>query len=166
MKRQLLALFFPLVLGAGAAGQSYLVHPPQYKNLEGESSTSYPFYYHATNAAYRQMIYQQVHDNLSKTPLPLKGIAFRRDVWQLYTWPAWSADVELSVSHSPQGITSTTLSRTFAANMGKDATVVIAKKKVRFPPTVGTGPFPRPFAFNLPFDTGKIFLYKGGGRSL
>ncbi len=166
MKRHLPAFFFLLVFTAGAAGQSYLVHPPQYKTLEGESSISYPFYYSATNPVYRQMIYQQVHDNLSKTPLPLKGLAFRRDVSQLYTWAPWSAVVELTVSHAPQGITSTTLSRTFAANLGKDATVVIAKKKVRFPPTAGTGPFPRPFAFHLPFDTGKVFLYKGGGRSL
>ncbi len=166
MHRKVLYLFLPLALAGGVVGQSYLVHPPIYKTLEGESSMSYPFSYHATNPVYRQMIFQQVHDNLSKTPLPLKGIAFRRDANQPYFWPAWSAVVELTVSHSPQGITSQTLSRTFASNLGKDATVVIAKKKVRFPPTVGSGSFPKPFAFNLAFDQGKVFLYKGSGRSL
>ena len=166
MKRTRMNSTLPLVLAAGAAGQSYLVHPGQYKTLEGESSYSYPFYYSPANAAYRQMVFQQVHDNLSKTPLPLKGIAFRRDAAQLYFWAAWSADVELIVAHAPQGVTSQTMTKTFASNLGKDATVVIAKKKVRFPPTVGNGSFPRPFTFNLVFDQGKAFLYKGGGRSL
>ncbi len=166
LRRYAPSLVLFLFLGAGAGAQSYLVHPSQYKTLEGESAFSYPFSYSPTSATYRQMIFQQVHDNLSQAPLPLKGIAFRRDASVLYFWPAWSAVLELVVAHAPQGVNSQNMTKTFASNLGKDQTVVIAKKKIQFPPSVGKGAFPRPFVFNLVFDRGKVFLYKGGGRSL
>ncbi len=155
-----------LLLAGLLPAQSLLVSPPRSANLGGYTYYSIPFArrdYTGTNPTYRQARLLQVHDNLSKTPLPIKGLVFRRGARDESDWPGWKVQVELTLSTA--AVTSTTMSRTFAANHGKDATVVVAKKWIQFPPSLFLGRFVYPFIYKIPFDQGKVFLL-GAGKSL
>ncbi len=160
MKKLFLSLACSLCISGLVLAQKTLVHPSPYSKVEGESSWSVLFGY-STYSRYRQVLYQQVHDRLAPFSMVIKGISFRRDGANLYFWPSWSATLELVLSTAPSGISSTTLSKVFASNMGKDAKTVIAKKKVSFPPSVPGPKFPRPFVFRLPFDPGRYFPFQG-----
>ena len=90
-------------------------------------------------------------------------MVFRRGARDESDWPSWKVQVELTLSTA--AVTSGSVSKTFAANHGKDATVVVAKKWIQFPPSLFLGRFLSPFIYKIPFDQGKIFLL-GAGKSL
>ncbi len=121
MKRVSGGIFLVLALSAAGGAQSYPVHPAPYAGMEGEGSAQLPFAANPTPAL-RQVVYQQVHDNLSARPLLLKGIAFRRDGERKLAWAAWKAEVELVLAEAAPGVNSANLKLSFAANMGSKAT--------------------------------------------
>ncbi len=155
--RTMLILSF---LGAGAAAQTTLVSPPLFKDHAGTTNRSYIFR-SSSSQTYRQSRFMQVHDlNLSQAA-SIKGMAFR---WyaglNYYYHLPFTADLELTLSTAQT--TSSTISSTFASNVGKDATVVISKKKINFPPKFTYGTFPNPFLYKLVFDSGKAFNLAAG----
>ncbi len=155
-------IFLPMVSPA----QKLLVSPSRSAGMGGYTYYTIPFArrdYTGTNPYTRQARFLQVHDALSKTPLPIKGLVFRRGCRDESDWPGWKVQVELTLSTA--AVTSSTMSRTFASNHGKDATVVVAKKWIQFPPSPYLGLFVNPFAYRIPFDQGKVFLL-GAGKSL
>ncbi len=152
-----------ILLGGLLPSQSLLVSPRKSANLGGYTYYNLPFArrdYTGTRPKYRQGRLLQVHDALSKFPLPIKGLVFRRGSRDESDWPSWKVQVELTLSTA--AVTSTTMSRTFAANHGKDATVVVAKKWIQFPPSIYLGRFVYPFIYKIPFDKGKVFLLQAG----
>jgi len=143
------------LLAGGTAAQTTLVFPPVFKDHAGNAYHSYLFRSSAVMAN-RQARFMEVNDlNLSKAT-PIKSMAFR---WyaglNFYYHQSFQADLELTLSTART--TGATVSSIFAANAGKDATVVIARKKVHFPPKLTYGTFPNPFRYKLFFDAGKTF---------
>jgi len=143
------------LLAGGAAAQTTLVFPPLFKNHAGNAYHGYIFNPSGPKA-YQQARFMEVNDlNFSKTTT-IKSMAFR---WyaglNFYYHQSFQADLELTLSTART--TGSTISSTFATNAGKDATVVIARKKVHFPPKLTYGTFPNPFRYKLFFDTGKTF---------
>ncbi len=154
------ALF--LVLSLGQA-QNIAIQPPECAALAGYSSTNLPFgRYDKTgqNQKYRQARLLQVHDAISKNTISIKGMAFRRAHVIECDWPGWKAQVEITLSTAP--VTSTTMSKTFANNIGKDAKTVISRKWIHFPASMYMARLIYPFMYILPFDTGKAFVLQGG----
>ncbi len=148
------------LLAGGAAAQTTMVFPPIFKDHAGNSSSSYLFRPSRTKN-YRQVRFIEVNDlNLSKAAT-IKGMAFR---WysglNYYYHLPFQVDLELTLSTAQT--TGASVSSTFANNIGKDATVVISRKKVNFPPKLTYGTFPNPFIYNLFFDTGKTFTLAAG----
>ncbi len=148
------------LLAGGAAAQTTLVSPPLFKDHAGNTSRSYIFRPSSTQSN-RQARFLEVNDlNLSKAAA-IKGMAFRWYAGSNYYYHLpFQAELELSLSTAQT--TGATVSSTFASNIGKDATVVIAKKKINFPPKLTYGSFPNPFMYKLTFDTGKVFNLAAG----
>ena len=147
-------------LAGGAAAQSTLVFPRIFKDHAGNTSRTYIFRASSTTT-YRQSRYLQVDElNLPQAAV-VKGMAFRWYAgYNYYYHLPFQADLELTLSTAQT--TGATISATFASNIGKDATVVIAKKKINFPPKLTYGSFPNPFMYVLPFDPGKAFSLAAG----
>ncbi len=161
------AFRFPAAAVAGAClscvlpAQKGFVSPREFAGVEGSSSTFYPFFRAYLNKAARQSHEQTVHD-LGKTPGKIYGIAFRRDgIWGRSTGSP-SCWVEVEIACSTAVTTSGTMSRTFASNEGKDRTVVLAKKKIRFNAFPALPGRPQPFSFVFPFDQNRVFGFGGG----
>ncbi len=148
------------LMAAGATAQTTLVSPGIFKDHAGNTSRSYIFRPSST-ASYRQARFMQIHDlNLSKAGT-IKGMAFRWYAGSNYYYHLpFQATLELTLSTAPTSASS--ISPTFASNVGKDATVVISKKAVNFPPKLTYGSFPNPFMYRLPFDSGKSFTLAAG----
>ena len=154
MKRFPSVLVLALLAG-GAAAQTTMVFPPLFKDHAGNTSRSYVFRPNKTQS-YRQARFMEVNDlNLAKAA-SIKGMAFRWYAGMNYYYHLpFQADLELTLSTAQT--TGASVSSTFASNAGKDATVVISRKKINFPPKLTYGSFPNPFMYKLLFDTGKTF---------
>jgi hypothetical protein len=90
-------------------------------------------------------------------------MAFRRDGQSEYDWPVWRVELELTLATAAVG--SKGMSKTFAANLGPDATTMVARKWINFPPSLFLGVFNYPFLYQVPFDGGRSFPL-GGGKPL
>ncbi len=161
------AFRFPAAAVAGAClscvlpAQKGFVFPREFAGLEGPYWTYYPFFQANISKAFRTSHEQTVYD-LGKTPGKIYGIAFRRDgIWgrNIGTPSCW---VEVEIACSTAATTSGTMSRTFASNEGKDRTVVLAKKKIRFNAFPVLPGIPQPFSFVFPFDQNRVFGFGGG----
>ncbi len=161
------AFRFPAAAVAGAClscvlpAQKGIVSPREFARVEGSSASFTPFFRASSSAASRKHHEQTVHD-LGKTPGKIYGIAFRRDGVLGRSTGALPCWVEVEIACSTAATTSGTMSRTFASNEGKDRTVVLAKKKIRFNafPIFPGGP--QPFSFVFPFDQNRVFGFGGG----
>ncbi len=161
--RRILTLSTLALLCATASAQ--VVHPPLFKQKVGTTTTYYIFR-NTSFSTYRKCRFMQVHDLKPSSALQIKEIAFRMSSYYAYNtyykYLPFKAQVELSLSTAKT--TASTVSSTFAANVGADAVTVIAKKFLNLPAHSGYA-FPNAFEYKLPFDTGKVFTL-GAGKSL
>lgn len=142
-------------LATGLAAQKTIVSPPYNTTKEGVTSQNYPFGYRSTTPTQRSHKYQQIHDNLSANAIVINSLAFRRDASTYPDYEAYSLDLELALSTAP--VASGAMTSTFANNLGPDLATMIAKTKIKWPATVPGFGMPKPFVYQLPFDSGKSF---------
>jgi len=151
-----------------ASAQSQVITPAQHANLEGNTSAYYYYYgawwYSTSSTTSRMFRLQHVVDHDKAVKGSLSAITFRRDgaSYAGLMSPAFWTEIEVTLSTAKT--TSTTMSSTYANNIGTDATVVIAKKKysVASKPYVAT--FPEPFLLGFVFD--KKFTYDASKGSI
>lgn len=168
---------YSLIQGLGLAAlcstalgaQTRVVFPPQFEKMEGNSSSSsYSYgnpFYSTSSASYRSYRYMQVMDLDPKVKGKITGLAWRRDGMRNAGKIISGVQVEMELSLSTTRMTSSTMSKTFASNVGTDATQVVARKKINFATVPYLGTMPEPFFVRVPFDSGKQFAYdasKGG----
>ncbi|MEZ5990484.1 MAG: hypothetical protein R3F30_15495 [Planctomycetota bacterium] len=155
---------------APALAQTKAVFPPLFDKLEGYSSaSSYStghFAYATSSTTSRPFRSQLVMDIDKTVSGKIAGLAYRRESVSYQGTPFPGGWVDLEVTLGTAATTSATVSTTFATNVGGDATVVIARKKVNLPPVPYTGGFPEPFLIRLPFDSGKNLAYDASKGSL
>ncbi len=138
-----------LVLSSLATAQLPVVSPIGHTNLEGPSDNMYPW-----SNPFR---YQQVHTDLRGTPLPITGIAWRRnqDEFLPSTSSAKTFDMELTLCDADAN----TFGITFASNyVGTPVNVLVRRQvnSVDWRPAIGQRP--APFDFVIPFDVPFVYL--------
>ncbi len=157
-------VFLVLALLCPAAG-AQIVFPPVYKDKVGYSYVT-AIFRRSNISSVRKCRWQQVQDLKPSSPVTIHGIAFRMTSLYLYNshpdHPPFQ--VKLSLVLSTAKVKASGMSNEFGKNTGGDAVTVISPKFVHFPAHAGYG-FPNPFAYRLPFDTGKVFTL-GAGKSL
>lgn len=142
------SLLLAATLANGVAAQRFFYTPPGNGTVEAPSRFAGPF---GGTASQR---FQQIC-GLSGDPTAIgqiNQVAFRRDndtVVASGDYVAFSPDFTLTVSTSPR--TTLTMSRTFAANIGNDATQVHTGV-LNFPAQPKMPPGPTPFAYSVPFS--------------
>ncbi|MEZ5990483.1 MAG: hypothetical protein R3F30_15490 [Planctomycetota bacterium] len=166
-----LAIGAAVVLTPSAiVSQSTVVFPAGFDKLEGYSSASSystgSFAYATSSASSRPFRSMLVMDLAATTKGKLSGLSYRRDSVSGQGKPVVGIEVELELTLATAKTTSATVSTTFADNVGTDAVVVIARKKLSLPVIPYTGGYPEPFAVKLPFDAGKSLAYDGSQGSL
>ncbi len=162
--RSLALLSAGLITAALGAQSRTVVSPAVFATTDAPSASIYPLSRVSPTLTYRQLHTLEVHDLPSTAVGKVGGIAYRRDgkTYAGQKSPACWIDLEVAISSAKT--TSKTISTAFAGNEGTDRTVVIARKKVNFAsfPFIGNSGQVQPFFITLPFDTGKVLVFKGG----
>ncbi|MEZ5990486.1 MAG: hypothetical protein R3F30_15505 [Planctomycetota bacterium] len=166
----LLGLGTATLLAAVLPAQTSVLFPKGFDRVEGSSSaysaSSGAPWSISTTATSRVFRNQLVIDLDPTVKGKVSGIVYRRD-GTLEAGQAMSGVwAELEVNLSTAATTSSSISTTFASNIGSDAVNVVAKKKVNFSPAPYIGMFPEPFLVRLPFDSGRSLAYDGSKGSL
>ncbi len=167
--RTLLAFTAGCLLSPALSSQSRTyVSPAAFANREAPSGSYYPLSRVNSVQTYRQLHTLEVHDLPTTAVGKLGGIAYRRDGYAYAGQKSPACWIDLEVAVSSAKTTSKTMSSVFANNEGTDRTVVIARKKVNFAsyPFIGNSGQVQPFFLTLPFDTGKVLVFKGGSISV
>ena len=131
------------------------VSPKAYAAKEGSGGNVFPF--GLGNPFWR---YQQIHRDLPASVGFIQGLAWRRNGTSFSPFRAFSFELKLEMATAA----SSSMSKDFAANMGKDKTAVVFGSvgpgnflRIHWPATVHTTA-PAPFAYQIPFKV--PFLYK------
>ena len=141
--------------GAAQSPPAAVIDPPQYRWLESERATGFPFGY-----AQRQVVrHLEIHDGLAGAPRVVAGIALRRAADDTAPAPAFDAVVSMRLSTATQD--AATISATFDQNHGADAALALPQRIVSFPASGGGPAGLAPFAFVVPADV--PFVFGGGG---
>jgi hypothetical protein len=147
------------VFVASLGAQGY-VSPTHFNGVEGTSNNSFPFGGSlATSTPFR---YQQIHDDVPTSVI--QGLSFRHETTSAGTVRApFTVTIDAWISTSPR--TSATPDVTFDNNHGVDKIQVVTNRTISVP---GNDPslVPNPFNIDIPFDTGVVFPFAGGGASL
>ena len=156
-----LAPSFAVALLLGGLTAQTTVNPSEFKNAEGPSNNSFPYFFGSSLSIFRQFHYQEIHD-LGTAKGAIKGILYRRDgnVYAGGKSPVNWVDMEMALSNAKT--TSQTASTTFTSNIGTNNVVVLKRKKVNFPSFPWFPTQPQPFLFSIPFDQGKFLAFTGG----
>lgn len=140
------------LIGASAAVASPVVVPGALVNVEGNSNNCFPF-------ACGAQRYQQVFDasTFGGASGLIDKILFRLDGGATSS----AATFDLTIALSSTTASSSSISTTFANNIGADATVVM-NGLVSVTATAGGSPN----AFNVMFDVANLFTYNGTSNLL
>ncbi|MEZ5989150.1 MAG: hypothetical protein R3F30_08510 [Planctomycetota bacterium] len=161
-----LTLLPALALAGSLAAQTTFVSPERVANIDGYSSSSYPFRLSSTQTA-RYQSYMEIHDLPASAKGKLSGIALRREGF--YTGssyyddptPNFTVDMEIRVSTAVN--TAANMVSTLASNHGSDKTTVLKRAKVNWKPIPRIPNVPvQPFLFKFPFDSGANLAFAGG----
>jgi PEP-CTERM motif len=159
MKTNALKLIASLVVcGLAASAQAQtLVAPGNLTSTEGDSNNGFPFNIQVQSLSSQR--YQQVYDASLFSSLPaggveITGIAFRVDDSFGNSFSSTLPDIQLDLSTTSAG--ESTLSTTFASNVGGDDKIVFAAGPLSLSGTGGGSPnpfdviinFSQPFAYN------------------
>lgn len=160
-------VFVSLSTGAHPQARSY-VSPALFAGRDAPWSGYAPLARPSPSRADRALHTLTVHDLPATLTGKLAGLAFRRDGWIAAGQPSPPFWVELEIAVSSARTTAKTISSMFAANEGRDRTVVVARKRIGFPrlPFMGKAGRAQPFFFWIPFDAGKTLVFKGGSLAL
>ncbi len=152
-----------LVMGLSAQTRT-VISPKAFASSDAPSASFYPLSRVSNNQTYRQLHILEVHDLGSTTVGKITGISYRRDgrIYAGQKSPACWIDLKVAISTAKT--TSQTISTTFANNEGTDKVVVVARKKINFAsyPFIGKSGQVQPFLIQVPFDTAKLLVFKGG----
>lgn len=148
----------PLVLvvavcSAAVSAQNIAWSPSAFANVEGNANNTIPFW--STSSTY-----QQVHDygNMRGTlpvPLPLNGIALRKDGALSGSITGRTMDVQMVVGTTP--IDSQSASSTFATNLGPNPVTVLAWTQVSMP-NLSNVSLPNPAGLIVPWTMPFVYV--------
>ena len=149
------ALIGLVCLGSNAMANT-LVAPGNLASTEGDSNNAYPF--NISDFSLNSQRYQQVYNASIFSSLPaggviITGIAFRVDDGTGKSFSSTLSDIQLDLSTTSAG--ESTLSSTFANNVGANDTIVYARGALSLSGTVGSSPNP----FNVIITFSQPFLY-------
>ncbi len=148
-----LALSTLLAATVTAVSLQAQISPAPQAKVEGNNAAYFPLGYRTTNNAARQVHYQQVHDDVTRTKI--SGMAFRRDSKAAYFYDIPTFFVDMEIALSTARTTARTISNNFANNEGSDRKVVLKRKRINFPKAAKFHTLaPQPlFAYSIKFDS-------------
>jgi hypothetical protein len=157
------ALIMTGLLGMGAAQatpMSAIIVPNANANTEGNSNNGYPFDTSAFPNGASSTRYQEVFSSSQfaslSGPTSITGLAFRPDAKTGAAFTSTLPDVQINLSTT--GANTSTLSGTFADNVGADDTAVYARGPLSLSSSA-TGPLGGPEAFDIFVDFTQPFTY-------
>jgi hypothetical protein len=119
------------------------VSPGHFTDVDGVAGTRSPL---ATGVG-RTL---QLHGDVARSRLPIRGLAFRRDSDNRATFSPFS--VTLTVTMSTGATSVAAPSATFDANHGADRLTVFTRRPVSFPSSPPRDTLPAPFDYTVAFD--------------
>lgn len=162
MRSHLEATLAAALLAAGLTAQTY--SPNHFKDWPGDLSTPYPFSYNTTALSTLRM--QQVHDDLTGTPLTITGMALRRVavLSGVLPTPIPSKLLTMKVTLAP-AVAPASATTNWATNYASAGTLVYSGQ-LSTPPSWMLPPRNAPALFDMgiPFQTN--FAYTGSGPFL
>ncbi|MEZ5988797.1 MAG: hypothetical protein R3F30_06685 [Planctomycetota bacterium] len=150
-----------LLTTASLPAQTRVVLPSLFEDVESSEYTTYPFSLRSDKLEQRTCSYQEIHDLPASTTGKVSALEYRRDVGNP-SGPSKAFQVEVEVTLATATVTSSGLGSSFAANLGKDAKVVVKRRKLDWPAQLTSSTGPLPFAFAIPFDSGQTFSLAPG----
>ncbi len=161
MQKIILAATAATLLAGTASSQSKYMSPSMFAKKAGNYQWhSFPFTVSSASAS-RVTRYQEIHNLPATAKGKLSAIAMRTSSYHTNFGapPKFWTVIELKISTANNQADK--MSSTFASNIGKDVTTVIAKKKISF----GSFPIlpkdPQPLFYKLPFDKNKVLAFAG-----
>ena len=151
------------VLAAGSlSAQTKYVSPAAFVKKPGNYMYHYFPFVTTSSTTYIRCRYQEVMDLPAGAKGKLSAIALRTGAYNKTYGapPAFSATLQIKASTA--ATKAQTMATAWATNEGKDATIVLATKKVnfaKFPILPGSV---QPFFFKIPFDKNKVLAFAGG----
>jgi hypothetical protein len=131
------------------------VSPSHFTSVDGNAGTRSPL---ATGSTSRTL---QLHGDLTRSRLPIRGLAFRRDSNNRATFSALSLTLTVAMSTGATSVAAP--SANFDANHGADRITVFTRRAVNFPSSAPRDTLPAPFDYTVAFD--RPFAYTAFGPS-